>query len=748
MKKESSENILPALSKQKKMLFSIILVLIPIFIVAVLELGLRILKYGDDLSLFKKSFDYPGYYEINKKVSNRYFSKTEGPGPSNDIFLINKPDNSFRIFVLGSSTTRGFPYSNGIMFPRILNYRLQDVFPDWKIEVINMSMTAVNSFTQADFIDEILDQKPDAILIYAGHNEFYGALGVASIENGGNLRWLKRLNLSLVHLRTYQLIQKLIVKASSFSASAINTQQNSTRMELIVKNKSIEYGSPVYFKAIEDFRLNMGEVLRKTKKKNIPVLFGELVCNIRDQKPFKSIPIANYPTADDAFLKARNYELEEKFDSALVYYNLAKDLDGVKFRAPEDINKVIYEISEKYNAHIVHTKKYFENFSPNRLVGDNLMLEHLHPNIDGYFLLADAFFDAMHENKLISAQWDSSHIKTSTYYRSVWGFTKLDSMVANIKIQSLKESWPFKPENVVNNFIFDYKPKNYEDSMAIMCVLYKNIYIENKHKELATYYAGLGRYSDAYSEFNSLVRSYPYITEYYIEAEKYASLAKEYARGLDLLLTYPDKDSSFIINLKIGKLYQKLKSPKNALDYYYKAQEAILPEDSKELLLVSYLSAYNDIGDSVNAKIILKKIQTINPNFNPNVDLKEKQAIIVVGKEWKSLIDRSIILAKGKNFNKALELLNQAQKIKETALGNQLIGSILFEQGNPDALRYILKAYYENPTDADLLNNLVVLYINQKDYKNAYKYVEELKLVTSEPAKVKKMEDYIIKKMN
>lgn len=735
------------ISGQKKILFSMILILIPFVLFFILEISLRLFGVGNDLSLFVKSNDYPGYFEINKKVSLRYFSKFEGPGVSNDIFLIDKPENCYRIFVLGSSTTRGFPYSNGIMFTRILNYRLQDVFPNKKIEVVNMAMTAVNSFTQADFIDEILKQKPDALLIYAGHNEFYGALGVGSIENGGNARWMKKLHLSLIHLRTYQLIQKLVAKSARLAIGGANSQQNSTRMELIVKDKSIEYGSPIYFRAINDFKTNMSEVLYKAKKKNIPVLIGDLVCNLRDQKPFKSIPIANYPSADEAFDKARKYETQELYDSARAYYILAKDLDGVKFRAPEDITKVIYSISKEYNAIQVPVRKYFDNASKNGIVGDNLMLEHLHPNIDGYFLLADAFFSGMRDNKLISDQWDTSKIIPSAYYRSVWGFTQLDSLVADIKIQALKASWPFKSENVVNTYVTDYKPRNYVDSMAIMCVLYKNVFVENKHKELAGYYASQGKYLQAYNEYNSLVRSYPYNTEYYMEADKYATLAKEYNKAIDLLKSFPELNHSFILNIMLGKNYQKINLPQEALTCYLAAQKIVRPEDNKELLLTSLYSVYNELGDMDNVKSLLNKIKTINPGFNPNSDLREKQTVLVVGKEWKELIDQSIILAKNRNFEKALDLLKKAQKIKETAIANQLIGSILYEQGNPEALKYILKAYKENPTDPDLLNNLVVIYIRQKDYRNAYKYIEELKLVTYEPEKVKKMEDYILKKM-
>jgi hypothetical protein len=44
----------------------------------------------------------------------------------------------------------------------------------------------VNSYTFYDKIDEILKEDPDAILIYAGHNEFYGELGIGSSKSPEN----------------------------------------------------------------------------------------------------------------------------------------------------------------------------------------------------------------------------------------------------------------------------------------------------------------------------------------------------------------------------------------------------------------------------------------------------------------------------------------------------------------------------------------------------------------------------------
>ncbi len=45
----------------------------------------------------------------------------------------------------------------------------------------------MNSYTFYDKIDDILKEDPDAILIYAGHNEFYGAPGIGSSKSPENI---------------------------------------------------------------------------------------------------------------------------------------------------------------------------------------------------------------------------------------------------------------------------------------------------------------------------------------------------------------------------------------------------------------------------------------------------------------------------------------------------------------------------------------------------------------------------------
>ena len=163
------------------LLFKTVAVLLPFLILFLLEMGLRIFHYGYDLSLFR---EYPGdnrFMVLNPDASKKYFTDpVMAPSGNSEPFKKVKDENTCRIFVLGESTTIGYPYFHNGSFHRWLQYRLMKTYPGRHFEIVNLSMTAVNSYTVLGFAKELVDYEPDAILIYSGQNEYYGALGVGS----------------------------------------------------------------------------------------------------------------------------------------------------------------------------------------------------------------------------------------------------------------------------------------------------------------------------------------------------------------------------------------------------------------------------------------------------------------------------------------------------------------------------------------------------------------------------------------
>jgi hypothetical protein len=141
-------------TNRKKYFFYATLVILPFFLLALLEFTLRTFSYGDDLSLFVSGTN-ARHYEINRRVGERFFNKFQYTTPISDSFLKEKPANGYRIFVLGESSVQGFPYDANLAFSRILQRRLQNIFPNRVIEVVNLGLTAVNSYTLLDFTDEL-----------------------------------------------------------------------------------------------------------------------------------------------------------------------------------------------------------------------------------------------------------------------------------------------------------------------------------------------------------------------------------------------------------------------------------------------------------------------------------------------------------------------------------------------------------------------------------------------------------------
>src|SRR5690606_28510675 len=313
----------------------------------------------------------PDYLEMNKNIAGKYF-KDNGLRSDNqsDLFLKTKTDSTFRVFVQGASTVVGFPYYRAGSFPRMLKQRLAFTFPEKNIEVVNTGITAVNSYTLWDLTDNIIEQKPDLVLIYAGHNEYYGALGVGSSVSYGNHPSIIRTYLRLKPFRFFQLLENSYRKLASKNANQLTTDET-TLMEVMVGEQRIPLNSQVYQDGLTQYESNLNSILKKYKNHGIPVIIATVVSNEKDIKPFISHSIPNkdqflsdlqlgHPKSNKvaqrnamAAYELGRYYLDKNQDTAKQYLHLAKELDYLRFRAPEKINDIIKNLSETHQIPLV-----------------------------------------------------------------------------------------------------------------------------------------------------------------------------------------------------------------------------------------------------------------------------------------------------------------------------------------------------------------------------------------------------------
>lgn len=665
------------LSRGKVLLFKTIGILLPVVILLLLELSLRIFHYGNSLKLFVEFPENKDYLAFNPDASKKYFTNQAFATVGNvEVFKKKKDVGTIRIFVLGESTTAGYPYFHNGSFHRWLQYRLMYTYPDKRFEVINLSLTAVNSYTVFGFAREVVKYKPDAILIYTGQNEYYGALGVASIEKAGGNHYIVNLILHLRELRLTQLLSNLYekIKGSPLTGSG------GTRMKLMVADEQIPYDSKLFKRGIEQFQSNIDKTLNLLNKYKIPVFISNLVCNEKDLKPFVSIAVDSirYPGFEDKFrsgsealrkndfpLAARllreanamynanalcnyylgkvEYELGD-FTQAKEYFVRAKDLDGLRFRAPEQLNKIIRQLCTKYpTAHLVDTKASFEKWSDNHIIGNELILEHVHPNLMGYAIMSDVFYETIKKENLITA--DKEEVLTFKQLLKDMPITRVDSLSGLYRIFNLKKSWPFKEALQHDTITITTEEEKLAWDLAIKKINWKDA-INN----IYSYYIKNQKLNEARKVMGTLVLEYPENPMFYEKAARLSSKLKDYENAIFYLKGAFKFSPSFDNAKNLSLNYLALDRPVEAIPYI----EYAIRINISNLDLLTLKSCTEEV------------IRLKNANLNDSIDVSvlnkiAKAYLKMDNKVGASIYIKKALIVDSKNIE-ALSMFSQINK--------------------------------------------------------------------------------------
>jgi lysophospholipase L1-like esterase len=653
----SASTVRSTRSNKRTILFYGITAAIPLIFFLLLETGLRWGNYMGDLALFSD----PGigkneYYLPNPNFAARYFFYTKTvPSPSIDVFKQEKTPDIYRVFAMGGSSAAGYPYGFNGTYSRVVKDILQDRMPNKQVEVVNVGISAISSYTLYDQVAEILQQKPDAILIYAGHNEFYGALGVGSNENLGGFPWFVRGYLKLQQYKTFLLLRNTLVGAGKWTASLFGAQEidpNATLMERIINSRSIALDGPKHQLAMHQFDSNLSAILEEFTQQGIPVWLGSLASNYKDQAPFVDVPDAldaqeqPLPLASTIFQEGQSLLVNGDADAAQNQFAYAKDLDGLKFRAPESINQIIREKATEYEqVHYVPVYETFVEHSPNGIVGNELMLEHLHPNAKGYFLMGASFAQAMLENERL-AEWvhpplnnieserqtgngliEQNLIKQEfEAYEQGMYLSDFDHRVAYHRVRTLKQGFPFVLSNNARPYQQGYKPTGPADSLAFLAVHASKSWDESK-VELGGIYERNNEPEKAFLEYMGLIRNQPWNDSPYVFAARVRLNQNDFDAAEPLLeQAYSIQPKEGYTTKMLGAIMVQKGDLERGITLLLESR-ALSPRDPQMLYNLS--GAYGLNKNYTKALEIAEEVIAINPNF-PGIQ------------QWKAQLQRAL----------------------------------------------------------------------------------------------------------
>lgn len=454
------------MTKQKnRLLFYVIAALIPLLILGGLEWLLRFTPVYQRYPLFITAPGMPGYLQTNPELIKRYFANpAQAPDLAIDTqyILAKKPQGQIRIVLQGGSSAAGFPYGRFGSPAAMLPQRLKRLYPEQDILVINTAMSAVNSYTLRDLSNEILAIEPDLIIVYAGHNEYLGIMGVGSAILGAGSHSSKLLYLKLRQLALFQLGQQLYSRLSRTATPAATNER--TMMARIAAEQQIALDSPLYQAGLAQFKANMQALARTYQRAGVPLIISTLASNER-QPPFASsaaelilpaqttsaISALQHALQQDQRVASWHFQLAELLLAAgdrigaLQHFQLAREHDLLRFRAPLAINQHIVALAADLNLNVVDSEQALRQAAAEGIIGYDLMLEHLHPNARGYFLLAESWLAAV-----------ASYLGAPTANltsKQAWAdipLTPVDILLAEFKIKQLTADYPFvkQPQEV------------------------------------------------------------------------------------------------------------------------------------------------------------------------------------------------------------------------------------------------------------------------------------------------------------
>ncbi|MFN6971866.1 MAG: SGNH/GDSL hydrolase family protein, partial [Rheinheimera sp.] len=300
-----------ALPKPVRRSFYLVLCALPFLLILALEALLRLTGFGSSYPLFVPA-PAPGYLQPNPLLVQRYVNDPrQAPpvAPDSQYFLAEKPQGALRLVVAGESTAAGFPYGRFGSPAALLQQRLKLQSAEQPIEVISTAMAAINSYTVLDLMPELLAIQPDAILLYVGHNEYVGLLGVGSQFQASPNRQLTLWWLQLKQWRLYQWIQRgmqailpppadLAGQEATHPQGDIqdqtqgniqNKSQGKTTMAQLASQSGIALGSDTYQAGVQQFRDNLAAIAELAREAGVPLIVTSLVSNEKALPPFLTV---------------------------------------------------------------------------------------------------------------------------------------------------------------------------------------------------------------------------------------------------------------------------------------------------------------------------------------------------------------------------------------------------------------------------------------------------------------------------
>ena len=337
--------------------------------------------------------------------------------------------NRIRIFTLGGSTTAGYPYNTlpeyncPASFPNYLRAILQYNKDLPEIEILNAASNAFNSLSILKVFNNIKKYDPDLIIVYTGHNEYFGPNEFALSKKAGSFFNNKSINYGFLNLRQTYLYQGLRWILKKILKRGEVEYKDYAEWSL---QNTVPFDDPYQQEVKNNFERNLTDLVQMAKKEGIKVVLCTPISNLTfppfvsqfsreldeatkalwdtllvqagklfEQQRYadalgiwKQLYEIDSTYADVHYYIGMNYTMLKEYNIANQALTRAADLDALPFRAKSFIREICRQVAEKENVILADTDQFFRQLSGKYYPEPSMLLDHVHPTEPGYYYLA------------------------------------------------------------------------------------------------------------------------------------------------------------------------------------------------------------------------------------------------------------------------------------------------------------------------------------------------------------------------
>jgi len=367
-------------------------------------------------------------YCLNESALESHFTQLGSlPYYHSTEFKMPQDNNSYRVFMLGEASLSGWPYSVNQSVEKKVNRILDKFFYQKNVEIISTSIAGFNSSLALSLIKEVVKYDPDIIVLYLGHNEFYG-------YNASN-NFLGRRKLYILEIMNELITQRSLSDSLSYDYSNYDLE---TILPLTTDNALVKENTDAYASACTQFEDNIKNIFDLCSAAKIKVVLPILPDNLLIP-PIHIDDLKDTYNADIIFNNARMALFRDGNKvKAIKLFEKARDIDAIRLRIPSDIRNTIKKYATKDEVIIANLDSLFYLNCKNYIPGKDLFLDYIHPNFMGMKIIASEFSRII-INNVVKKEYQTQYQIIYKYANSQFILNSNDSTLAATRIKLAKE---------------------------------------------------------------------------------------------------------------------------------------------------------------------------------------------------------------------------------------------------------------------------------------------------------------------